>query len=201
MATILLPLSLLLTLVATTEPAATKTGAVVLDIDHRKVQTGTDYYVLPVIRGMGGGLTLKLKNKTCPFNVGQDRFEVSRGLPLKFIPADPKQKFVQESTDMNAVFSAATVCVQSTAWRLGNVDDKTGRRYVMSGGVTGNPGVGTLSNWFKVERYREDYKLVFCPTVCKFCKVICGDLGVFVENGERWLGLSDVPLAVMFKKA
>ncbi|KAK9115511.1 hypothetical protein Sjap_014458 [Stephania japonica] len=191
MGTIFLPLSFLVTLVAIAEPAVTTTGAVVLDISHRKLQTGTGYYVLPVIRGMGGGLTLKLKNKTCPSYAGQDRLEISRGLPLKFIPADTKQKFVQESTDMNVVFSAATICMQSTEWRLGNVVDNTGRQYVMSGGVTGNPGVGTVQSG----------ELVFCPTVCKFCKVICGDLGVFVENGERWLGLSDVPLAVMFKKA
>lgn len=71
-----------------------------------------------------------------------------------------------------------------------------------SGGVEGNPGSKTTSSWFKIKKYEEDYKLVFCPTVCKYCKVICKDVGFFVENGRRILALSDeAPLRVMFKKA
>ncbi|OVA05536.1 Proteinase inhibitor I3 [Macleaya cordata] len=181
--------------------AMAATNKTVLDVDGNKLQTKTNYYVLPVIRGRGGRLALGLRNKTCPFFVVQENFEVSNGIPLKFLPTDSNMKVVHLSVDMNIVFSSATICVQSTAWRVGDIDGLTGKRYVKTAGVTGNPGLGTVSNWFKIERYRDDYKLVFCPGVCMFCKVVCGDLGVFFEDGKRWLGLSDVPLAVMFKKA
>ncbi|KAF9623986.1 hypothetical protein IFM89_007684 [Coptis chinensis] len=189
-----------ITLVPLPFPVDAATGTTVLDLDGQKVQANKKYYILPVVRGMGGGLALGLRNKTCPFYVAQEILEVSKGLPLRLLPINATDKFVQVSTDMNFVFSAATICVQSTAWRLGSIDGVSGRRYVTTGGRVGNPGVGTVSNWFKIESYMHDYKLVFCPTVCNFCKVICGDVGVFLEDGKRWLGLSDVPFPIMLKK-
>ncbi|XP_068645723.1 kunitz trypsin inhibitor 5 [Aristolochia californica] len=178
-------------------------GKAVLDISGKKLLSGAEYYILPVIRGRGGGLTLASRNGTCPFNVVQERSELANGLPVKFFPVTAEEKFVQLGTDANVVFSAATTCVQSTVWRLLGPDRVTQQRYVATGGVTGNPGLGTLSNWFKIEKSGEnksDYKLVFCPNVCNYCKVICGDIGVFVEKGRRWLGFTDTPFPVMFKK-
>lgn len=69
----------------------------------------------------------------------------------------------------------------------------------MVGGVEGNPGRETLDNWFKIEKTDDGYKFVFCPTVCNFCKVICRDVGIFLDgNGMRRLALSDVPFSVIF---
>ena len=171
----------------------------VLDIDGQKLQPNVDYYILPVFRGRGGGLTLASRHG-CPFNVAQENNELSSGLPLKFLPVNTSDEVIQASTDLNVVFSAVTICVQSTVWMLGDVDSVTGQRYVTMGGVVGNPGLSTVSNWFKIEIYEDDYKLVFCPSVCSICKVICGDLGVFIEDGNRWLGVSEVPLPVKFRK-
>ena len=77
----------------------------------------------------------------------------------------------------------------------------TNQWFVTACGVAGNPGQATVDNWFKIEKYQDDYKIVFCPAVCNFCKVMCRDVGVFVQDGMRRLVLSDVPLKVMFKKA
>ncbi|GKD69027.1 proteinase inhibitor I3 [Tanacetum coccineum] len=56
-----------------------------------------------------------------------------------------------------------------------------------------------LDNWFKVEKTEDGYKFVFCPTVCSFCKVLCRDVGIFVDDrGNRRLALSDVPYSVHF---
>ncbi|KAJ6738378.1 KUNITZ TRYPSIN INHIBITOR 2 [Salix koriyanagi] len=81
---------------------------------------------------------------------------------------------------------------------------RTGTDYnilpAMRGGG-GNPGPETLDNWFKIERYGNGYKLVFCPTVCDDCEVLCRDIGIYVDSeGFRRLALSDVPFKVMFKK-
>ncbi|KAL7160844.1 hypothetical protein ACSBR2_041481 [Camellia fascicularis] len=177
----------------------------VLDVGGNEVRTGIDYYILPVIRGRGGGLTLASTTKsgtTCPLDVVQARHEVDNGLPLTFSPVNPKKGVVRVSTDMNIKFSASTICVQSTVWRLDNYDESTGQYFVTTGGVEGNPSRETTSNWFKIDKFDDDYKLVFCPGVCDFCKVICRDVGIYVdENGTRRLALSDVPFKVMFKKA
>ena len=174
----------------------------VLDIEGKQLRSGVDYYILPVIRGRGGGLTVaSVRNKTCPLDVVQDKLEVSHGLPLTFTPVNPKQDVIRVSTDHNIKFSAATICAQSTVWKL-EYDESTGQRFITTGGVEGNPGRGTLSNWFKIEKYGDDYKLVFCPTVCNFCKVICRDVGVYIQKGYRRLALTtDAPFRVMFKKA
>ncbi|GLT62567.1 hypothetical protein SLA2020_351920 [Shorea laevis] len=174
--TVLLLLAIFLFAV-TTPPLPAAAGAApdpVLDIAGEKIRTGVDYHILPVIRGRGGGLTLaSTRNKSCPLDVVQELHE----------------------------FSAATVCVQSTVWKLDKFDESRSQWFVTSGGVEGNPGRQTTSNWFKIEKYDSDYKLVFCPTVCNFCKVLCRDVGVYIEEGRRLLALSDVPFIVMFKKA
>ncbi|CAL9029490.1 unnamed protein product [Prunus brigantina] len=183
--------------------AADAAPSPVLDITGKKLQTGTNYYILPVMRGRGGGLTLARTSKTtsCPLDVVQEQHEFSHGLPLTFLPVNPKKGVVRVSTDYNIKFSAATICVQSTVWKLDKFDKQTGQWFVTSGGVEGNPGRQTTSNWFKIEKYDEDYKLVFCPTVCNFRKVICRDVGIFTQGGKRRLALTDVPFKVMFKKA
>ncbi|KAE8692408.1 Miraculin [Hibiscus syriacus] len=175
----------------------------VLDISGKILRTSTDYYILPVFRGRGGGLTLaSSRNKTCPLDVVQEKLEVSNGLPVTFTPFNTKKGVIRVSTDNNIKFSAATICVQSTVWKLAEFDDSTRQWFVTSGGVEGKPGRETVGNWFKIEKHEDDYKLVFCPTVCDFCKVLCRDVGVFIDDaGVRRLALSDVPFKVMFKRA
>ncbi|OWM82961.1 kunitz trypsin inhibitor 5-like [Punica granatum] len=195
---------LLVTLVAFSPSlsSAASPPAKPLDISGQTLLTGTGYYILPVVRGRGGGVTLgQPRNGTCPLGVVQDQFEVSNGLPVTFSPASGKKGVIPLSTDLNIKFSAASICVQSTVWKLGPHDDKTGQWFVTTGGAEGNPGRETISNWFKIAELGKDYKLVFCPTVCNYCKVVCRDVGIYVDGATRRLALSDVPFRVMFKKA
>ncbi|KAK4858163.1 hypothetical protein QYF36_012043 [Acer negundo] len=176
----------------------------VLDIAGEKLRTGTDYYILPVVRGRGGGLTLaSTGNENCPLDVVQERHEVENGLPVTFSPVNIKKGVVRLSTDQNIKFSASTICIQSTVWKLDSHDDSLGQWFVTTGGVEGNPGRVTTSNWFKIEEFDDDYKLVFCPSVCDTCRVLCRDIGIYIDQatGIRRLALSDTPFKVMFKKA
>ncbi|KAL6493440.1 hypothetical protein OROGR_032219 [Orobanche gracilis] len=190
-----------------TPAAAAEQPSPVLDTKGNQVHSGAHYYILPVVRGRGGGLTLSpTGNKTCPLNVVQEQSEVENGLPLTFRPVDPKKSVVRVSTDHNIKFSAATTCVQSTVWVVEQDESNNGEYLIGTGGIEGNPGGGTVSNWFKIEKYDDDddnnwYKIVFCPTVCNYCKVICREIGVLVKDGKRVLGLTnDTPFLVMFKK-
>ncbi|KAJ6867723.1 kunitz trypsin inhibitor 5-like [Populus alba x Populus x berolinensis] len=176
--------------------AATAAPEPVLDVTGKILRTGTSYYILPVVRGRGGGLKMaSTGRRTCPLAVVQERYEASNGLPLKLTPVNTKK-------DLNIRFSAASICHQSTAWKLDNYDEWTKQWFVTTNGVEGNPGPETTNNWFKIEKFEDKYKLVFCPTVCQHCKVMCKDIGIFVDaKGVRRLALSSVPLKVMFKKA
>lgn len=181
--------------------AADGAAAAVVDIDGNPVQAGVDYYMLPVIRGRGGGLTLG--NNTCPLDVVQEPLEVDNGLPLRFRPSISNEGVVRVSADQNIIFSAASICVQSTVWTL-RFDEPTQKYLISTGGVEGNPGRGTVSNWFRLDEYENDYKLVYCPSVCDTCRVICGEIGVSVQNGSRSLVLNadgDAPFKIMLRKA
>ncbi|KAG5534225.1 hypothetical protein RHGRI_022377 [Rhododendron griersonianum] len=185
--------------------AADSAPNLVLDVEGNELRKGIDYYVLPVIRGNSGGLTLpSTSNATtaCPLDVVQELHEVDNGLPLTFSPVNPKKGLIRVSTDTNIKFSVAIVCVRSTVWRLDGYDESVGKSFVTAGGIEGDPGRETVSNWFRIDEYEGDYKLVFCPMVCNVCKVRCGDIGVYIDvHGTRRLALSEVPLKIMFKKA
>ncbi|KAI7749856.1 hypothetical protein M8C21_027521 [Ambrosia artemisiifolia] len=171
----------------------------VRDIDGNLLQSGTEYYILPVVRGMGGGLTLGPRSDDlCPLDVVQENLEVDNGLPLTFTPVDPKKGIIQESTDLNIIFQAQSICVQSNVWGLVEYE---GHRIVSASGTPGNPGSETINNWFNIRKFDDHYKLVYCPTVCSICRPVCGDIGVKIdENGTRRLAISDVPFKIMFKK-
>ncbi|KAK6157908.1 hypothetical protein DH2020_012156 [Rehmannia glutinosa] len=186
----------------------------VLDLDGNHLQTNTNYHILPLPAAAandGGGLALSVKDprRPCAPNVLQENDKTSVGLSLRFFPARDKKQFhqhiINSSVDLNIVFMAATVCVQRTVWRVAGPDWATRRRYVRSDGVLGRPGAETVGNWFKIEEVDngeiKGYKIVYCPSVCGNCRVECGEVGVFVENGRRWLGLGgELPLVIVFKK-
>lgn len=175
----------------------------VLYVTGKKLLPNANYNIIPNDYGRGGGLKIYRRNSTCPFNVAQAKSWRSYGDPLTFLPINSSDKAIRLSTDMNIAFRPTnTICRTSMVWRVSELDNAKGRRYVTVGGVTGNPSPSTWRNWFKIERSGEDYKLVFCPRVCSHCKrMLCGDVGSFEGDRYRWLGLRDVPLQVMFVRA
>ncbi|CAN4087887.1 unnamed protein product [Withania somnifera] len=127
--------------------SAVEAPPAVVDIAGKIIRTGIDYYILPVVRGRGGGLTLDKQH------------EINRGLPLTFTPYNPKKGVIRESTDLNIIFSANSICVQTTLWKLDDFDETTGKYFITIGGNEGNPSRETISNWFKIEKFERDYKL------------------------------------------
>ncbi|KAL8200857.1 hypothetical protein R6Q57_012196 [Mikania cordata] len=172
----------------------------VLDITGKNLQPGINYYIMPAARGGSrGGIAQgpTSPNKTCPLGVTQLQTH-KNGLPLTFSPVNPKKQVIRLSTDVNIKFSGPISCNESNVWRL-EYDEAMKQYFVTVGGVEGNPGRTTLDNWFKIEKSDDGYKLVFCPTVCNYCKVICRDVGIFSDdNGMRRLALSEVPFSVIF---
>ncbi|WJX66933.1 hypothetical protein P8452_51438 [Trifolium repens] len=84
--------------IATPEP--------VLDITGKKLTTDVKYYILPVIRGRGGCLTLKSeKNNTCPLFVVQEKHEVKNGEPVTFTPYNAKKGGVEGNPGFDTIFN------------------------------------------------------------------------------------------------
>lgn len=173
----------------------------VRDTDGNILRSGINYYILPAMRGRGGGVTLAPgRNQPCPFDVAQENNELRNGLPLNFVPANPnKNNIIHQSTDLNIKFSGPGQCLLTPVWR---VEFYEGGRLVSSHGIVGSPGRETINNWFKIEKFEDQYKMVYCPSVWNNYKPYCSDIGSSIaKNERRILVLINVPLKVKFKKA
>nr|POE60573.1 kunitz trypsin inhibitor 1 [Quercus suber] len=146
--------------------------APVLDSARRPLQRGVEYYINPAITDSGGRFTLINRNGSCPFYVGQENVS---GL------------------------EAATICVQSTAWKLGEKDPESNRRLIVTGE---DQSSRRTANYFRIEKASDGgdiYQISWCPTdVCPTCRFDCGTAGNLVENGKRLLALDGnvIPVSI-----
>lgn len=182
----------------------------ILDTDGNPLKAGSKYFVIPSIRGMGGGLILTRvvdkSLKVCPQDVVQVPNEVNRGRPVEFFPAYPEKtgELILTNNPINIKFyspSETSRCANFTVWKM---DKKY--KYVVGRGTLG--ALNKIRNWFRIVPYGKDYRFVYCPTLCVPCKIRCLDLFISYEKqGEnvdiRRLAASgnELPFSVTFKKA
>ncbi|KAM5586419.1 kunitz type trypsin inhibitor 104 [Rosa sericea] len=184
---------------------AAQDSAPVLDTSGQALQSGVDYYIKPAITDNGGRFTLIDRNDSCPFYAGQENTSGPEGFPVTFAPFAEGETVVRETRDQKITFSAFTICVQSTAWKVGETQSETQRRLIVTG-IDQNEGLpGPAGNYFRINKQADHdgvYNLQWCPTeVCPTCRFICGDVGALVENDKRLLALDGSVLPVVFEKA
>uniref|UniRef100_UPI0035F21CDE 21 kDa seed protein-like n=1 Tax=Durio zibethinus TaxID=66656 RepID=UPI0035F21CDE len=177
----------------------------VLDTDGDELRAGEQYYVVSAIwGGGGGGLALgRLTNQQCPEIVVQRRSDLDNGIPVVFYNLDSNDDTVRVSTDLNVEFVPIRdrLCLTSTVWKVDNYDTSTGKWWVTTDGVIGNPGPHTLQSWFKIESGNLGYKFNFCPSVCESCITLCSDIGRYGNDGQMRLALAESGWPFVFKKA
>ncbi|KAI5665180.1 hypothetical protein M9H77_24503 [Catharanthus roseus] len=171
----------------------------VLDTAGKKVRIATNYYILPATPGANGGIMVaSTGNKTCPMDVV--KAENGLGYPFRFYPANYKKGVIRVSTDQNIVTDTYSSCYQPKVWKLDQYDPSTGKYFITTAYEEGNPGLRTIKNWFKIEKYGTGgYKFMYCPSVCSDCKVMCKDVGLFVKDGQTHLALAEEPFEVVFQ--
>ncbi|CAK9185561.1 unnamed protein product [Ilex paraguariensis] len=157
----------------------------------------TDYYYIewPLFRPTTGATLFRAGNETCPLDVAPVPLN---GIPARISPVNSDDGVIRESTDLNIKFVFVPPCAQSAVWKV-QYDEESEEYFVRVGGVEGNPGCDTITNWFKIEKLGDYYKLVFCPSVCNnhYCNVICKDVGL---DSEGRFVLSEKPYQVGFRK-
>ncbi|XP_028758715.1 alpha-amylase/subtilisin inhibitor-like isoform X1 [Neltuma alba] len=191
---------LLIMMMAASALSQSDENATVLDTNRRPVQYGLEYYIKPAITDSGGRFTLINRNSSCPSYVGQLNTDVGEGLPVTFMPQAGEDKVVRVNRDFRVAFSAATTCIQSTLWKVGNRDPKSGRRLIVTGRALSRRD---YSNFFRfVETQFEGiYNIRWCPTeVCPTCRFDCGFVGGLRENGKILEALDGFVLPVVFEK-
>ena len=178
--------------------SAQSDNASVLDTNGRPLERGQEYYIRPAITDNGGRFTLIDRNNSCPLYVGLENTDLAEGLPVIFTPFEEEDDVVRVNRDFKVAFSAATTCVQSTQWRLGQNDTQVGRRLI----ITGQDD--RYANYFRIVEGQVggSYNIEWCPTeVCPTCRFICGTAGTLRENGKILLALDGGVLPVEFHRA
>ncbi|XP_027359333.1 miraculin-like [Abrus precatorius] len=193
--------ALFLLVALSTKPLLGAAGAApeqVVDTTGKILRAGSSYYVVPASSDVGG-LDLASTGEDCPLDVvAVDGYQ---GSPLTFTPVNTKKGVIRVSTDLNIYFPIETTCPESTVWKLKDYDYSTGQRFITTGGSFGNPGWQTINNWFKIEKFEDAYKLVYCPSVCSDCSYQCSDIGIYQDQYGKRLALSYAPYKVQFQRA
>ncbi|KAL5706110.1 hypothetical protein ACHQM5_024318 [Ranunculus cassubicifolius] len=168
-----------------------QTTPTVLDTAGQPIRSNTRYYILPVGTKNGGGAAFVNFNGSCPSFVGLGNHVGSLGLPVTFTPSSGEIT-VRESSNFLIKFNVTTTCVESTEWALEGWPAPTGRTLFET------TARSTVAAYLKIERNGKQYKLVWCPS--NLCPT-CGDVGVYVENKIKLLGLYVSALPVVFRRA
>ncbi|MED6143227.1 hypothetical protein PIB30_004315 [Stylosanthes scabra] len=173
----------------------------VVDTSGKIVRAGVNYHFVPASsNNVIGGLSFtSIGIFTCPLSV--IFVNGSKGIPLVFTPVNPKKGVVRVNTDLNINFAYGdSMCPGPMVWNVANRDNSTGERFLTTDGVVGNPGRKTVANWFKIRKYENGYKVVYCPSVCNYCYYECSDIGIYEDQfGNKRLALTNVPYKVWFQ--
>ncbi|KAG5027490.1 hypothetical protein JHK82_023340 [Glycine max] len=192
-----LALFLLCALTSSYQPSAT--ADIVFDTEGNPIRNGGTYYVLPVIRGKGGGIEFaKTETETCPLTVVQSPFEVSKGLPL-IISSPFKILDITEGLILSLSFTYVPPCASTPSrWTV----ILKGLPEELHVKLTGYKN--TIDGWFRIQRASSEsnyYKLVFCTSNDDSS---CGDIVAPIDReGNRPLIVThdqNHPLLVQFQK-
>ncbi|XP_020224349.1 trypsin inhibitor 1B [Cajanus cajan] len=144
------------------------TAQPVLDMDGEVAENGGTFYILPVIRGSGGGIEQAATgNETCALSVVQTRNEVSKGKPVT-ITSPFKSLFIPQGR-VSVGFIAVPTCASTpSTWTVveglseGSAVKITGYDNTLSGGFIIEQG-GSIDY---------SYKLSFCASDTSVCQPI-----------------------------
>ncbi|KAK7256227.1 hypothetical protein RIF29_29666 [Crotalaria pallida] len=189
-------------LVAITTHLPSATAQPVLDTEGNPLRNGGTYYILPVIRGFGGGIELaQTGNDTCPLTVALSRSEVSDGIPIT-ISSLFRILFVTERSPLELSFSDTDLpsCIPTPPkWNIVKGETAEGWSIkVTDDDSEQEPG------WFYIQKY--DYGAKFYQLVFRsHDDAVSGDIGIdFDSDGTKRLVVTrynKYPFLVQFKLA
>ncbi|KAF7820297.1 kunitz-type trypsin inhibitor alpha chain-like [Senna tora] len=179
---------------------------VVLDSDGEPVGNGfRSYYILPVLRGKGGGLEVAQTGpETCPLAVVQAPLEISRGIPARF-SSIVRIPYISPRFPLNIEFlpSEPSTCLPfHAAWKV--------EKESLLAVTISTEGVEDFRGSFRIQRANEgeeestdDYKIQYCGREYDSKNQDCVDLGISIDGDQnRRLVVKDGdPLVVKFVKA
>jgi hypothetical protein len=196
--------------------ATTNAAAPIRDTDGDTVEFDSYYYVLPVGKSRGGGLTLSGRDgrdgRSCPIDVVQTSSRRDKGLPIKFSSLRSRAGYVTESAELQIVVDNDNhrdrTCARSTYWWVKEPENSWEDWTVKVGPNPRESRQQDLSKTvFQIHAFKYDYYfLAYCPSYddevnSKVSSDRCRYLGILEdEEGFRRLTLDAQPFMVKFDR-
>ncbi|KAJ0552819.1 putative proteinase inhibitor I3, Kunitz legume, kunitz inhibitor STI-like superfamily [Helianthus annuus] len=198
--------SLNLFIFITTHSLLSTASDVIYDSTGNKLLKGVPYYILPLLRGTGGGLTLSRASKdACPLDVTQEPFDLSNGVPFTINPILFDQNNIRVAYPISIEADVADPCRGSNILKVVTSEDVV--KTVTAGGQFDTPE----SCFQLVENDMmpglRSYQIQYCPSKCGSntgtgTDVICYNVGIISNSdGKRFVGLTDVMFPVVFESS
>nr|XP_043638102.1 kunitz trypsin inhibitor 4-like [Erigeron canadensis] len=100
----------------------TSGSGIIYDSAGNKLLRGIPYYILPLLRGSGGGLTLTRTTKDgCPLNVTQEPFEFNNGVPFTFNPIVLEEEIIRGAYPISIESDVSNPCHASNILKVTTV--------------------------------------------------------------------------------
>lgn len=197
---------------------------VIYDSAGTELLRGNPYYILPLLRRSGGGLTLSRSTKdACPLNVTQESFEVNNGGPFTFSPIVQDEEIIPVAYPISISAYVVNPCHGSNIWKVTTAtaakddeDDlltnikhkkkKDGDKVVSVQIVTTGGEFNKPESCFQVVEDDvmpglQSYQIQHCPFKCGTTStdLTCYNVGVVRDSdGKGYLGRTDAIFPVVF---
>ncbi|KAF7820296.1 kunitz-type trypsin inhibitor alpha chain-like [Senna tora] len=157
----------------------------VLDSDGEPIRNSAgSYYILPVLRGKGGGLEVaQTRPETCPLPVVQAPLDISKGIPARF-SSILRIAFIFTGLPLNIQFvpSEPSTCLPFPApWKV----EKESLAVTIS-----TEGIEDFRGPFQIQRANDgeedstDYKIQYCGREYDSKNQDCMDLGISIDGDQ-----------------
>ncbi|XP_076908534.1 kunitz trypsin inhibitor 5-like [Bidens hawaiensis] len=203
--------SLNLFIFITTHSLLSTASDVIYDSAGDKLLTGVPYYIFPLLRGTGGGLTLSRATKdSCPLDVTQEPFEFNYGVPFIVTPIIFDETYIRESYPVSIEASFTDPCQGSKTLKLSSSEVVTAAAAKTVKTVTAGGQLNTQESCFQfvedeVMPGTRSYQIQLCPFKCgsnSSTSLSCYNIGLVTNSdGKTFLGQTDALFPVVFQNS
>ncbi|MFS7960249.1 putative proteinase inhibitor I3, Kunitz legume, kunitz inhibitor STI-like superfamily [Helianthus anomalus] len=192
-----------------THPLLATAADVIYDSVGNKLLKGVPYYIMPLLRGTGGGLTLTRATKdACPLDVTQEPFELSYGVPFTITPIIFDENYVREAYPVSIETNVADPCQGSKILKLSTLDNiaaaTTAKTITIGGQLNAPESCFQLVEDDMMPGMRS-YQIQLCPFKCgsnttTSTDITCYNIGLVSNpDGKRFLAPTDAIYPVVFQ--
>nr|XP_043612853.1 kunitz trypsin inhibitor 5-like [Erigeron canadensis] len=202
-------------ILTTTFPPLATASDVIYDSAGNKLLRGIPYFILPLLRGTSGGLTLSRSRKdACPLDVTQEPFELNFGVPFTFTPIVLDEDYVHASYPVSIEADVADPCKGSNILKVSTTAELSAVVKKLVGSPPGTKTITTGGEFNTPEscfQFVEDdvmpglrsYQIQLCPFKCgsnsTTSSLTCYNIGITPdESGKGFLSLTDAMFPVVF---